>query len=237
MLLYGCEMLQPGNAVAPPLVVITFDDAHRTVYERAWPVMRSFDSTWAATHFFTVQMIGSPDHTTLNQLREMEAAGWESGGHGISHTNLSALPLDEAVHQIDSSYAFLRNNGLSTHSFAYPYGNYRPELHAYVRQRFSNIRTSHDFHYGNGINRQELGYFAVRDFHTAEDIFARVEQARAGVESLVIIGFHAVISDTSPPIDMGYTREYVYRRFLAFMKKGRYRVLPVHRAMEELDCR
>ena len=103
----------------------------------------------------------APRHGTITvaQAQEMEAHGWETGGHGVryTHENLSSVPIHSVENQVQMDYDFLVANNLSHESFAYPFGNYNSDVAAVVNKYFKNIRTSHDFEYLDGVNRTELG--------------------------------------------------------------------------------
>lgn len=231
----NCDILfQPRKNPGMPIVVLTFDDAHPSVYSYSYPTMRSFDSTWGATHFLPVTYALPGGVMTVEQLKEMEAHGWETGGHGYNHENLSSAPLDSAEKQIKESYDFLAGNGLSCESFAYPYGNYNASVAEKAKKYFKNIRTSHDFEYLDGVSRTELGYYVVKPGAIAEDAIGRLEKARHNGSPLVVIGFHAVIADTEPPPDMYWCRRSALFDLLTYLKKEEYPVLTLKKAMNEL---
>ena len=228
-------LFQPQKNPGTPIVVITFDDAHPSVYSYSYPTMRLIDSTWGATHFFPATYAMPPGSTiTVDQAKEMEAHGWETGGHGYTHENLSSVPIDSVEKQIRMDYDFLVGNNLSHESFAYPYGNYNSAVAKVVNKYFKNIRTSHDFEYLDGVNRTELGYFAVKQGVTADDVIARIEKARHDGSPLVIIGFHAVIADSIAPLPIYWCRESVFYSLLVYLKKEEYAVLTMKNAMKKL---
>jgi peptidoglycan/xylan/chitin deacetylase (PgdA/CDA1 family) len=240
----SCLNIYNPYEFSSPIIVITFDDAHESVYNFAFPAMRSIDSTWAATHFFPVTYSQTSDSVTayseyggpitIAQIREMELAGWETGGHGYSHTNLSSVPIDTVEFQVKSSYDFFVKNGFCHESFAYPWGNYNDTVSAIVKKYFKNIRTSHDLWYLDGVNRSELGYYAVKSGCSSNDIIARVENARAAGAPLVIIGFHAILPDTAAAIPVYWCRESVFLSFLLYLKKQELQVMTLKKAMNIL---
>lgn len=231
--------MTPQTGVCEPLVVITFDDGHPSVYSIAYKRMQKMKPALAATHFLPTSYIETDRYknrgTTLAQIKEMEADGWETGGHGFTHENLSSVLLDSARSQVRLSYTFLRGNNLSSESFAYPTGNYNFVIQREVGRWFHNIRTSHDFLYTDGVNRKELGYFAVREYHSGNDIIARIELARSLGAELVIIGFHAIVPDTeSPPTNTYWCKESAFVNFLKYLKKQELPVVTLKDAMHIL---
>jgi peptidoglycan/xylan/chitin deacetylase (PgdA/CDA1 family) len=218
-----------------PIVAMTFDDGDSSVYTVAFPRMRALDSAWTATHFLPISYINTPTRVTLDELHEMERAGWETGGHGMGHTNLSSLSPDSAEAEIERNYQWLADSGLAHESFAYAWGDYNPSIESAAKRYFRNIRTAHDFDYLAGVNRTALGYFAAQGGHTADDLIGRVEQARQRRSPLVIICFHAIIPDTAaPPVGIYWCRESAVAGFFRYLKKQELPVLSVRDAMTTL---
>jgi peptidoglycan/xylan/chitin deacetylase (PgdA/CDA1 family) len=219
---------------ASPIVVITFDDADQSVYSVGYALMRQTDSAWTATHFFPDNYIGLPGYVTLEQEKVMEGSGWESGGHGWEHDNLTAMPPDSVAWRIKAAHDFFVQNGLSHESWAYAAGMYNDTVKAMVLQYFVNIRTAHDYYYLDGVDRTELGYFAVKGEFTSDDIIARVEEARRLGAPLVVIGFHVIQPDTAPPLPIYYCKESAFRGFISYLKDQQLRVMSVRDAMKIL---
>jgi peptidoglycan/xylan/chitin deacetylase (PgdA/CDA1 family) len=219
---------------ASPIVVITFDDADQSVYSVGYALMRQTDTVWTATHFFPNSYIGVPGNVSLDEEKEMERAGWESGGHGWEHDNLTAMPPDSAAWRIKAAYDFLVQNGLAHESWAYASGMYDDTVKAMIARYFVNIRTAHDYYYLGGVDRKELGYFAVKGTFTSDDIISRVEEARRLGAPLVVIGFHVIQPDTAAPVPVYYCKESAFRGFLSYIKDQQLRVMSVRDAMKIL---
>ena len=56
-LMLACLPRSTDRPYDQPIVCITFDDAHPTVWTNAFPCMRSVDTTYAATHFVPINAI------------------------------------------------------------------------------------------------------------------------------------------------------------------------------------
>jgi len=70
-----------------------------------------------------VEGLTSELYMTWEQARELRDAGWELGGHTISHPVLSRLSREEAAHEIvEGERSLERELGLVSTSFAYPFG-------------------------------------------------------------------------------------------------------------------
>gem|GEM_PF-593218 len=217
-----------------PIVVVTFDDADTSVYTKGFRLMHAADSTWAATHFFPNSYINRPGYITLDEEKEMESAGWESGGHGATHDNLSSLPPDTVEAFVKASYDFLVANGLSHQSYAYASGMYDATVKAIVAKYFANIRSAHDYYYLDGVDRQELGYYAVEGGFTGDDIIVRVEDAIRLGAPLVIVGFHIILADSERAVPTYYVRESAFCGFLSYLSAQHLRVMSIRDAMKVL---
>jgi peptidoglycan/xylan/chitin deacetylase (PgdA/CDA1 family) len=218
------------------IVAVTFDDGDTSVYTCAFPFMRRLDPSWTATNYLCESYPHAVAVLSTAQLKEMETAGWETGGHGKTHDNFTSIPLDSVEVHVKASDEFLARNGLSHESFAYPFGNFNDEVQDIVGRYFRTIRSSHDQHYFGTVNPQRLGYFAVKGGHTANDIIARVEEARIQNEPLVVIGFHVILPDTSVPVPVYYCRESAFRKFFRYCKEQELQVCSIAEAMKRLNA-
>lgn len=232
-LLLSCAF--PPSSAGPmrPLVVFTFDDGDPSIYSFAFPLMKKTDSTWSATHFLPSSYPGQAEFVTVDQLKEMERGGWETGGHGRTHENLSSVPLDSVEAQVKADFDFLSANGLSHESYAYAFGNYNAQVQAVVSRYFKNIRTSHDFQYLDGVNRRELGGYDVRSEHTADDVIDRVQGARLAGAPIVVLCFHAILPDTASS-PFYWCRQSTFTAFLEWLAGEQLQVRSVKQAMRDL---
>jgi peptidoglycan/xylan/chitin deacetylase (PgdA/CDA1 family) len=127
------EFLTGGGSLPPRAVVITIDDAYRSVYDVAFPRFR------AAGFPFTVFVATDPvdqglrAYMTWDQMREMATAGATYANHGASHDSLIERQAGESDADwksrvradVDKGWRRLRDEldpvpGV----FAYPYGEY-----------------------------------------------------------------------------------------------------------------
>jgi biofilm PGA synthesis lipoprotein PgaB len=136
------DSLQSGGSVPDRTVALTFDDGYRSVYTAAFPRLKELG--WAFTVFVCPDAI---DHRrgpvlTWDQLREMAAAGATVANHGMFHNHLqrrNAGESDEAWRSrtreelLAAQRRITEEIGLAPKLFAYPYGEYDPDLKELVR--------------------------------------------------------------------------------------------------------
>jgi peptidoglycan/xylan/chitin deacetylase (PgdA/CDA1 family) len=139
------QMLQEKR-VPEKAVIITFDDGYQDNYSEAFPVLKKYG--FKAMFFLVSDTIGiinkwhdpaTEPHQkmlSLEQIREMQAAGMEFGSHTLSHLNLNALNIEAANIQITKSKPVLEEVlGKPVDIFAYPYGAgaYNPRVKQLVK--------------------------------------------------------------------------------------------------------
>jgi peptidoglycan/xylan/chitin deacetylase (PgdA/CDA1 family) len=108
-------------------VVLTFDDGYEDNYTVVFPRLRRYG--FAATFFVVTASVGTRDHLTVPQIREMAQAGMEIESHGVHHVDFSLLSLDDARRELRQSRKAIEGwTGRSVTFFAYPAGRYSNAL-------------------------------------------------------------------------------------------------------------
>jgi peptidoglycan/xylan/chitin deacetylase (PgdA/CDA1 family) len=130
---------------APPagkVVAITFDDAHRSVFEIGFPMLRELGAV--ATVFAPTDYIGTGEPTgwegferdargphaselicmDADQLRAVADAGWEVGSHTCSHPHLTRLAPERRQHELVASREWIEERlQRRCRTIAYPYSD------------------------------------------------------------------------------------------------------------------
>jgi peptidoglycan/xylan/chitin deacetylase (PgdA/CDA1 family) len=130
-----------GNG-AGKTVAVTFDDAYRSVFELARPILdrvgfrgsiyavtgqigREDPMSWPGID----RWVGTSHERELvpmswQQLGELRADGWEVGSHTYSHPRLTTIPDDELQTELARSRSMLEQElGEPCTTIAYPYGD------------------------------------------------------------------------------------------------------------------
>lgn len=123
-----------GGTPPPGLAAVTFDDAMRSTLTTGLPILQELGiraSLYVPTDWLggTNPWISGPYSAILtrDELRELAAAGWELGGHTVTHRDLAALDYDGCVREIEGSCRALEEIlGAPVETFAYPFGSYGP---------------------------------------------------------------------------------------------------------------
>lgn len=134
------------------VMVVTFDDAHRSVLELAAPAMErlgipgtvfvptdyagtdipmgwaGYDEWMGTEHEDELLCLGWDD------LRGLAAKGWEIGSHTCSHPKLTQIGDDQLAFELSRSKEICeREMGVRCHSIAYPYSYADERVYAAAR--------------------------------------------------------------------------------------------------------
>ena len=127
-----------GDAEANALeVAITFDDAYRSIFTEAFPLLRA--RGWPFTIFVATDLVGRPGGRYLawDELKAMKAAGAEIANHSTGHQHWARKPsnttndawsdefVQDALRAQETLDAHL---GVGPKHYALPYGEYYPAL-------------------------------------------------------------------------------------------------------------
>lgn len=133
--------LQTGKAIPKKTVAITIDDAYRSIYTVAYPLLKQHGFPF--TVFVSTAAVdnGLPDYLSWDQMREMQKHGATFANHTVNHPFLLDRKADESEQEwlqrvrteIVQAQARLQAElgddvNESPRLFAWPYGEYSKTL-------------------------------------------------------------------------------------------------------------
>ena len=92
------DYLQNGTELPDKPIVITFDDGYVDNYKHALPILKEYNMK--ATLFMISDAANTPGFVSTEQMREMEAAGFDIQGHTNHHkilTHMDPTELPDAI--------------------------------------------------------------------------------------------------------------------------------------------
>ncbi|MGW7364858.1 polysaccharide deacetylase family protein [Streptomyces sp. NPDC054841] len=175
-----------GEPLPPRPVLITFDDGYEGVHRHALPVLA--EHGFAATLFVSTGWLrgaheeGGALDTMLDwdQVRELAAAGTETGGHTHTHPQLDQLDdVRLRFETLRCKEIIAEELGAAPVSFAYPYG-YSSRR---VRQMVRAVGFAQSLAVGNAPARRRQGPYALERVtvrrSTGIEEFERLVEGRA----------------------------------------------------------
>lgn len=132
-----------SDAGSDRIVAITFDDAYRSIFARALPVLEELGipgTVFVPTAFpgsgrllkwpGIDHWVGTPHEQELvpfdwDEAKQLSQAGWEIGSHTVTHPHLTSLSDEDLEHEmVESRRQLERRLGRPCTSIAYPYGDW-----------------------------------------------------------------------------------------------------------------
>jgi len=128
--------LRQGEELPPRCVGLSADDAYASVLEGAVPLLDKYEMPM--TVFVNTDAVGGGSYMDWDQLSALgEKANIEIGNHSARHPYYVSLPQKHGSTEWDGQVrvdistaqeAFTTHLGYETQLFAYPYGEFSPEL-------------------------------------------------------------------------------------------------------------
>ncbi|MEG9247479.1 polysaccharide deacetylase family protein [Arthrobacter sp. Soc17.1.1.1] len=129
-MLGGAVFATPAHAAPNTVVSLTFDDGNNNQAEAAATLQAA---GLRGTFFVNSGTLDSGTYLTTDQVKALQAAGHEIGGHTVTHPDLVVAGADEARRQVCNDRVNLTNLGLNITSFAYPFASSSDAVEAIVR--------------------------------------------------------------------------------------------------------
>jgi len=160
----GFHGLSVGKALRypqEPSVCITFDDGCETDLIAAGPVLQKLGL--AATFYLTAGFLGDPGYLSPDQVRELDALGFEIGCHSLTHPYLSDLSdLDLRREIVDAKLRIEEIVGHPIEHFSCPGGRYDSRALGIARRAgYRSVATSRFYANHAGTNPYQLGRVAI----------------------------------------------------------------------------
>lgn len=125
-----------GTSLPAKPVILSFDDGWRNEYKYAFPLLKKYGMK--GTFFiFTNPIDHQKAHwVTWDEVKEMDAAGMEIGGHTWTHPVLTKITTDAGLDkEIARSKKILEDHlGHPIYAFAYPFGAKNDQVIAAVKR-------------------------------------------------------------------------------------------------------
>ncbi|MGV3078769.1 polysaccharide deacetylase family protein [Streptococcus sp. 32226D021BW] len=117
------------------VVWLTFDDSLWDFYSHAYPLLKQYQmkaTNNVITGFTEYEQAG---HLTIEQIKEMQAAGLSFQGHTVNHPDLEYSSIETQTEELTASKAYLDSQlNQETIAIAYPGGRYSADTVALTEQ-------------------------------------------------------------------------------------------------------
>ena len=166
------------------VAVITIDDGYDTFLSGAMPLLRKYG--YPATLFINTETVGSSSYLDWDELKKLSQEGVEIGNHSHSHAYFLNVQEKERVKKfkedVSRAQALIQEHlDLEPEVFAYPYGEYSPEIRKAVEEMGFTAAAAQN----SGVMHSLGDYHALPRFPMA-DAYATIDgfAEKAGMEPL-----------------------------------------------------
>jgi peptidoglycan/xylan/chitin deacetylase (PgdA/CDA1 family) len=172
------RMLSSGSQ-EKPVAVITVDDGYRSFSAGAMPLLKKYG--YRATLFVNTESVGGGDYLGWEDLKNLLRDSIEIGNHSHAHTQFLNISGAERLRRFrddvqQAQDLFARHLGFRPDLFAYPYGEFVPEMRPVLMDM--GFRAAAAQKSGVFASRREL--YAIPRFPMGGS-FARMESYREKV--------------------------------------------------------
>jgi peptidoglycan/xylan/chitin deacetylase (PgdA/CDA1 family) len=189
------DHIQGKRDASSRAVMITFDDAYAGLAEHAFPQL--IEKGFTATVFVSTALIGGSlgckprdDALSLPILSASEIALWSSrgiefGAHANRHVDLTALSIEDAEAEMQTSQRVLSEvTGKTVTSMAYPYGHSNESIEQLAAKYFSTAFTTEEGLNDRTTPRQALKRTMVQHHDTVADVCLRAAYGKSALERI-----------------------------------------------------
>jgi len=118
------------------VVCITVDDGYKTFIQNGMPLLQKYGFT--ATVFINSESVGGGTYMDWDELKSIHEDGIEIGNHSHSHAYFLNIPQEQRIVQFKADVekcqeSIKKNLGGAPEIFAYPYGEFDPEMKEALR--------------------------------------------------------------------------------------------------------
>jgi peptidoglycan/xylan/chitin deacetylase (PgdA/CDA1 family) len=198
------DALQNGRALPDRTIGLSIDDAYRSVYEKAWPLLEAAKLPF--TLFVSTDVIdsGSNNYMSWAQIRELKDKGVTIGNQTKSHPHLVELSLEQVGRELRASNARLADEMDEMPTFlAYPFGEYSLQ----IKEIASDLGFTAAFGQQSGVMHAAADMFALPRF-TMNETYGGIDRFRLAANALPLPVTDVLPADpvlaTNPPA-FGFT--------------------------------
>jgi peptidoglycan/xylan/chitin deacetylase (PgdA/CDA1 family) len=202
------EAIVEGRPLPDYTVAITVDDAFISFYKEAFPLLKSYGlpvTLFVATEAIDLNRRG---YASWDQIREMQAAGVEIGSQSHTHPHMPKIDLAKARLEIETSNnRFIDELGVKPKLFAYPFGEYTPEIRNLIKEMgFDAAFGQHSGVMHETVHSYEFPRFAFNEFYGDLDRL-RLATRALPIPATDIIPESMVLVDNPPLYGFTVTEE------------------------------
>ncbi len=161
----GADMDSDDTPRNRGMVTLAMDDGFKSTFTNALPILDSYGLK--SSQYINSGSLGEAGYMTVQDVRTMQSAGHEIGGHTKTHAHLTELSESDIENEVISDRVDLLALGATpVLTFTYPYGEFNELVTQIVRDAgFIGARSVN-----TGFNTSASDPYALLDQHVENDV-------------------------------------------------------------------
>lgn len=159
-------------------VTFCFDDGRGSVFTLAKPLLDAYN--YPAVAFIITSRVGTNGYMTLNNLLDMQSAGWDISSHTKNHIDLTVQNNQTIMTELKDSKNWLIDNGFlkGARFFANPFYRTNPTVQELVSQYYLMSRPySARYETIPAGNQYNIRTYATANTTTSADVISAINNA------------------------------------------------------------
>ena len=174
---YLVELLKEEKVIPDKTVAITVDDAFKSFFERAYPILKEFDypfSVFVSTDSISNSM--NSDYMSWEMLKELSLNRGLILNHTVNHESLIKLNDEEIVFQVSNASKMINSKlGKQPSILSYPYGESSLRVERIIKNlNIEAAFSQHSSPLNNFDSIYRLPRFALNDVYGKIDRFEMI---------------------------------------------------------------
>lgn len=167
----------------PAAVTFMFDDGYKSTKSIGKPILDKYGFVGSAAAISGT--VGTAGNMTAQDLRDLQAAGWDIASHSVTHPSMIDLATAAAETELQQSKSTLTGFFLTIDTFVWPFGYYNQSLTGLAQAGlptplYSSARNVEFDDNAYGTFPYALKTLEVRNFTTLQNVQAWLNDLKAG---------------------------------------------------------
>jgi len=197
-----CFLYSVANVGASGFITYSFDDGDTNTYNVAYPILAAHGQIGTVNPVLNRVLSGTYSSMNVQQLLDLQAAGWEICSHSVIHVNMEYLPLtyedetsessNSAERELEMSKIGFNDLGLNVQNFVVPGSRWNNDLAAIAARYYNSAATGGES--ANTLplaNRWAIKRRCIGSNYSISDIIAWINNAVNNDEWLILM-FHNI---------------------------------------------
>lgn len=171
-------------------ISLTFDDAWRSVYTNALPLLNKYN--FKSTQYLLTEVTTWSGYMDELMMRAFYTQNHEIGSHTVSHPDLTTLPVPQITTELVNSKNWLQTRFGPVTSFASPYGAYNNTTINEIAKYYTSHRTVDEgYNTKVGFNPLKLKVQNIVQTTTTQEITAWIQESKKQNAWLILV-YHQI---------------------------------------------